>query len=205
MKFSKLTILGLVCVLGVMVSSVSMAQNSEAVNADDILANRGGAVQGTVQTRGTVHTNEATSSAKAEPDARQLEIEKSLAEAMAENKKEDLLAKKIKLAKQMHVIRPTREQVDSAVRRASASLPEKDRQNFISVMKSMLNYNAIERISVDAMVETYTVLELESMVEYYGKPEARSASNKVQSWGKKFQPEVVKMIDRAMMRIKTGQ
>lgn len=205
MKFSKLTILSLVCALGVMASSASIAQNSEAVNADDILAQREGGVSSNAQTQGTVHTDEATIPAKAEPDARQLGVEKGLAEAAAENENDELLTKKLELARQMHVIRPTRDQVDSAVRRASMSLPEQNRQNFISVMKSMLNYNAIERISVDAMVETYTALELESMVEYFSKPEAKSASNKVQSWAKKFQPEVVRMIDRAMMRIKTGQ
>ncbi len=133
------------------------------------------------------------------------ELEKALAEAKAENEDEEILAKKIKLAKEMHNIRPTREQVDSAVRRAALKLPEHERASFMTAMRSMLNYNAIERISIDAMIETYSYKELKSMVEYFSKPEAKSASRKIAPWARKVQPEIVRMIDRAMMRIRTGQ
>lgn len=131
--------------------------------------------------------------------------EGSLEEATAENADEVVVAQKIELAKKMHAIRPTQEQVDSAVNRAAMSLPESDRGKFTTAMRSMLNYNAIERISIDAMVEIYSLKELESMVEYFSKPEAISASKKVSDWAQKVQPEIIHMIDRAMMRIRTGQ
>ncbi len=134
-----------------------------------------------------------------------IELEKGLAAAKAELEDKDILKQKIELAREMHKIRPTREQVDSAVIKASLSLPKYERKNFIDSMAMMLNYNAIERISVDAMIETYTLKELSSMVEYYSKPEARSASKKVMSWAMIVQPEIITMIDKALMRIKTGQ
>lgn len=167
----------------------SYAQNGEAVNADDIL---------TPKTQEP--SNGASQAAPMESD-----VEKSLAAAKAENDDKDVLAKKIELARQMHHIRPTRTQVDSAVMSAAMTLPTSERQNFIITMKSMLNYNAIERISIDAMVDTYTLVELELMVEYFSKPEAVSASAKVQNWARKVNPDIVRMIDEAIMRIRTGQ
>lgn len=115
------------------------------------------------------------------------------------------MAKKVALAKKMHQIRSTRDQVDAAVRSAASRLQQHERQTFIVAMQSRLNYNAIERISIDAMVETYTLKELDAMVEYFSKPEAVSASSKVQSWAKQVQPHIISMIDRALMSLKTGQ
>lgn len=132
------------------------------------------------------------------------EIKESIALAKSELEDKETLSRKIALAKEMHKIRPTRDQVDSAVRKASQGLPPAQRQGFIDGMRSVLNYNAIERISVDAMIETYTLKELEAMVAYYGTPEAKSAGIKVGVWGARVQPEVIRMIDKAMMRIRTG-
>lgn len=170
--------------------SLAQAQNGEAVNADDILAPK---------------TQPKQENAGQTTSATQSDLEKGLAEAKAENEDEAILEKKIALAKEMHQIRPTRTQVDSAVAGAAMSLPASERQNFIIMMKSRLNYNAIERISIDAMVDTYTLVELEAMVEYFSKPEAKSASAKVHSWAKAVNPHIVRMIDEAIMRIKTGQ
>ena len=114
------------------------------------------------------------------------------------------MARRVALAKEMHKIRPTREQVDGAIRQASLSVPENERAAFIAAMTSVLNYRAIERISVDAMAEVFTVKELESMVEYYSKPEAKSASKKIKDWAKIVQPEINRIIDKAMMRVRTG-
>lgn len=183
----------MLCAVGVgsfsMMTSQGFATDNGAVNADDILSSQ--------------HAPQAD--AAGENAATMTDVEKGLAEAKAENEDKATLAKKISMAKVMHDIRPTRVQVDSAVRRAAANLPTFERESFIVSMQSMLNYNAIERISIDAMVDTYTLHELESMVEYFSKPEAKSASAKVPSWARAVQPEIVRMIDRAMMRIKTGQ
>ncbi len=116
----------------------------------------------------------------------------------------DMIAKKAELATKMHQIRPTRVQVDSAIEQAAMNMPEAERQPFIAAMKSVLNYNAIEKISVDAMVDTFTLPELEAMVAYHSTPEAQSVSQKMSTWAMKVQPEVVRMIDTAIMRVKTG-
>ena len=184
-------VLALSGVAAFVMASPVLAQG-DAVNADDFIKQQ--------KQEAPAQTTTPAAQTRA-----QTEIEKSLAKAKAELDDPDILAKKVALAKNMHDIRPTSAQVDSAVYRASLGLQPSDRQNFMTAMKGMLNYNAIERISMDAMVETYTLLELESMVEYYSKPEAKSASDKVPFWASKIQPEIANMIDKAMMRLKTGQ
>jgi len=116
----------------------------------------------------------------------------------------EIIEKKVALARKMHEINPTRDQVDSAITRAAQALPEKDRSAFILAMQQVLNYNAIERISIDAMVDVYSLKELESMVEYYSKPEAQSASKKLVVWAQQVQPEITRMMDKAIMKVRTG-
>jgi hypothetical protein len=67
-----------------------------------------------------------------------------------------------------------------------------------------LNYEALEKISIDAMAETYTVAELEAMNEYYSKPEAKSAQPKYSNYANKVFPEITRMLDEAVMRVRTG-
>ncbi len=147
---------------------------------------------------------------------RTAEEEKKKKEAQAVNKEEKVvvprptqdpstLEKRVELAQKMHSIRPTSEQVQSAIIRASQSVPLEERESFIAAMSTVLNYKAIERISVDAMAEIYTVPELEAMVAYYGKPEAKSASKeKSKRWTAVINQEIGSVIDKAMMRVRTG-
>ncbi len=187
----KIRLLALTCLSMALPFTAVIAQDGTAVDADEILRN---------QPARTAPPTAATGT-----DLRDVELEQGLAEAKAELEDEAVLKKKVELAKTMHVIRPTRDQVEAAVNRVALRLAPQDRQNFIIAMRASLNYNAIERISIDAMVETYTLKELESMVEYYSKPEAESASRKIGSWAGQVQPQIAKMLDEAMMRIKTGQ
>lgn len=179
-----LKFLSLVALSGLAMTGYAVAQGT-AENADDVLSGQVGVVQDVTPAQNL--------------------IEMSVESARAENDDPTVRDQKLSLAREMHNIRPTAEQVDSAVRRASYSLPPQDRANFEAAMRNILNYNAIERVSVDAMVETYSRQELEAMVAYYSKPEARSASDKTALWAAQIQPEIIRMIDKAMMRIRTGQ
>ena len=114
------------------------------------------------------------------------------------------LQRRLELAEQMHEFRPAREQVDHAIDSVAARLPASDQESFKSTMGNILNYKAIERVSIDAMAETFTEAELEAMVAYYKQPEARSVSDKYDEYYARVGPEIVKMIDAAMMRMKLG-
>ncbi|MFP4097545.1 MAG: hypothetical protein ACLFU1_02025 [Alphaproteobacteria bacterium] len=188
------------------------AQEGEALSADAVLMpkmmsedNKTPNMLSEVGKNEAATESRASSSLNSAMESARKELEEGLDEAKSENEDEAVLAQKVELAKAMHDIRPTHEQVDSAVYRSAMNLPPNERNKFVASMQSMLNYNAIERISVDAMVDIYTKKELEAMVGYFSKPEATSASRKLPVWAREVQPEIVRMIDRALMRIRTGQ
>jgi hypothetical protein len=111
---------------------------------------------------------------------------------------------RVDLAIEIHKFRPAKTQVNAAIEQVSNALPAGEREAFRIAMSQVLNYNVIEEISINAMVETYTQAELRAMFEYYAKPEARSASDKYSEYASRVQPEIVKIIDKAMMRMRTG-
>ena len=113
--------------------------------------------------------------------------------------------RKVELATRMHLFRPSKKQVDIAIAQIASRYPLAQAESFKSAMRRILNYKAIEKTSIDAMVETYSTAELEAMVEYYAKPEAQSAAEKYKSYAGKVQPELIKMIDKAMMRLKAAE
>jgi hypothetical protein len=104
----------------------------------------------------------------------------------------------------MHEINPTRNQVNAAIEQVALRQPESEREAFKTTMRAALNYQAIEKISVDAMADTYTKAELEAMVGYFSKPEAQSAAAKDYIYNRKVYPEIARMLDQAIIRMRTG-
>lgn len=115
------------------------------------------------------------------------------------------LALRRELSARMNAIRPAREQIDAAIEQVARSgVPADEQQGFILSLQRIIDYKALEKASVEAMAETFTAAELKAMVEYYDKPEARSASEKFPDYQKKIEPLVYQMLDRAVMQMRTG-
>ena len=112
---------------------------------------------------------------------------------------------RIVLATKMHELRPVRAQIDHAIAQYAQTRPEAERASFTTAMRNVFNVKALEKISIDAYAETFTLEELEAMVEYYSKPEARSASDKIGAYSAIVYPEIMRMLDRAAIRVKTGE
>lgn len=112
--------------------------------------------------------------------------------------------RRLALAEELHKLRPVADQVDRAIERYAQTRPEAQREAFIAAMKNILNYKALERLSIDAYAQIYTEAELSAMVEYYAKPEALSASKKYERYAGMIYPEIIKMLDKAAIRLRTG-
>ncbi len=123
---------------------------------------------------------------------------------IAQDADDGSLERRLELARQMQDIRPARDQVDAAIKQFTARLPANEQESYAAALRSMLNYKVLEKISIDAYADTFTAEELAAMVEYYSKPEARSASDKSGKYAEKVYPEIIRMLDKAMMRVKTG-
>ena len=130
------------------------------------------------------------------------QLDRAQAEKQVDNP--DDFPRRLNLARTMHNIRPAREQVNDAIDRVAATLATSQQQVFKDTMRRVLDYRTIENISINAMAETFSVEELEAMVAYYSTPEAQSISEKYAQYEQQVSPEIVRMIDKAMMRVKTG-
>lgn len=114
------------------------------------------------------------------------------------------LDRRLELAEKMQSLNPARDQVNAAIDRYLERLAPADRDAYRAALQNVLNYQALERIAVDAYAEIFTEAELAAMVEYHSKPEAISARAKQDQWGKKVYPEIIRLMDQAMMRVRTG-
>lgn len=114
------------------------------------------------------------------------------------------LQRRLELAEKYHEIFPAKDEVESAIDKIAARLPETERESFKLSMRNILNYKAIEKISIDAMADNFTEEELAALVEYYSKPEAITAIEAKRKWADQVGPEIMRMLDQAMMRVRTG-
>lgn len=112
--------------------------------------------------------------------------------------------KRLELARSIQELRPAREQIESAITRYTARMPARNREVISSALRGVFNYKALEKISIDAYAEVYSEAELQAMLDYYSKPEAQSAADKTDNYAEIVYPEIIRMLDRAMMQVKTG-
>jgi hypothetical protein len=113
--------------------------------------------------------------------------------------------KALALAKTMHQLLPIRVQLDAAIESVVNTLPENDRDGFRQAVRRMIDVPKLEETSIHAMASTFTVPELEAMVGYYSKPEARSIAGKMNTFAAQVQPEITRMLDKAMLDFRTGE
>ncbi|MBL4803596.1 MAG: DUF2059 domain-containing protein [Alphaproteobacteria bacterium] len=120
---------------------------------------------------------------------------------------DDDFAQRLVLAERMLEIRPAEKQIDRAidtyVKNYMFNAAEEDKEVFRTAMKRLMNPKALEKVAVDAYAETFTLEELEAMVDYYSKPEAQSASDKQRQLNSRIGPEIANMMDRALIRLRT--
>ena len=122
----------------------------------------------------------------------------------ADDDKSTAFQERLTLARQINDVRPAANQIDTAIDAIAMNVPLAGRDAFKSNMRNLLNYRTIEKISINAMAETYTAAELKAMVDYYSMPEAISAQKKLEEYQRKVEPEIIRMIDAAVMQMRTG-
>ncbi|MEM7679768.1 MAG: DUF2059 domain-containing protein [Pseudomonadota bacterium] len=118
---------------------------------------------------------------------------------------DDGFEKRLEIAKQIQEVRPVKDQVDGAIDQYIASrIPLTQQASYRRALEKAVSYKALEKISADAYAETFTEEELRAMLDYYKKPESVSAAKKVPQYTGIVLPEIARMLDRAMMRVRTG-
>jgi hypothetical protein len=114
------------------------------------------------------------------------------------------MAQRLELSKKMHAIQPARIQVEKAVALVAQRIPEANRESFKSSMMASIDTAKLEASSINAMAQMFTVRELQHMIAYFQAPEAKTIAEKMPNYYAQLQPEVMKMVDAAMMAARTG-
>lgn len=127
-----------------------------------------------------------------------------LTSAFAED---DDFAERLVLAEKMLEINPARDQVERAVDAYIANYlfayPDNQKQVFRASMLNVIKPKALEKRTIDAYAELYTKDELAAMVEYYSKPEAKSARAKQTQLQNMIAPELTRTLDQALIKLRT--
>jgi|GEM_PF-1206822 len=111
---------------------------------------------------------------------------------------------RLALSRKMHEIRPTSRQIEAAIDLIAEKVPLSDRAKFKARALAAIDQKKLEETSVNAMAEVFTNAELQAMIDYYSKAEARSIAEKMTLYQGMIQPEITKMMDKAMLDLRTG-
>lgn len=111
---------------------------------------------------------------------------------------------RLALATKMHEIWPVSSRVEDAIAIVAENVPDGEREAFKSRMRKAIDQKTLEQESIKAMAQVFTEAELQSMVTFYGSPEGRSVSAKTEDYMAILQPVMVKMLDSALLEMRTG-
>lgn len=113
-------------------------------------------------------------------------------------------AERLQLATKMHELRPAKEQVEEAVNAAANRLPQATRADFVASMMKSIDVAALEKQSIEVMAQTFSKVELEKMIGYFGSPEAKVIAEKLAIYQAAMNPVIIQMLDKAAMEARTG-
>lgn len=112
---------------------------------------------------------------------------------------------RLELAGKMHEIWPIRTRVETALESIAKGVPE-DRQSEVkAAMRKAIQFGQLEEESIKAMAEIFTAEELKAMITFYGSDTGRAISAKTGDYELALRPVMVRMIDAAMLDLRTGQ
>lgn len=119
------------------------------------------------------------------------------ADPVADDKSE-----RLKLSKDLHDIRNSRERINGMIMSAADAVPEADREDFQRYVQFKIDYDALEKKSINYAAEIYTVPELKAMVAYFGSPDGQAAEAKAETFTDKIGKDIIKEIDAAILAAK---
>ncbi len=122
----------------------------------------------------------------------------------AEEGEEAVSAAAMALAKEMHEIWPIRTRIESAIDSVAQNFPPEKQAEAKAIIRRNIQFDQVEEESIRAMASTFTEEELRAMVDFYGSETGRGISSKTQDYEAAMVPVITKMMDKAMLDLKTG-
>lgn len=113
--------------------------------------------------------------------------------------------KRLELSIKMHDVWPIRPRIESALDAIGQNFPEDKQAEVKASLRKSIQFNQLEEESTKAMAEIFTAEELQAMIDFYGSEVGKSISAKTSDYELALRPIMVKMIDKAMLDLRTGQ
>jgi hypothetical protein len=111
-------------------------------------------------------------------------------------------AERIRLSKDLHDIRKSRDRINNMIMGAANAVPEVDREDFQKYVQLKVDYDALEQKSINYAADIYTVPELKAMISYFGSPDGQAAESKGAAFTSKIGKDIIKEIDAAILAAK---
>lgn len=112
---------------------------------------------------------------------------------------------RLELAGKMHEIWPIRSRIEAALNAIAQNLPEERQTEVKAAMRKAIKFEQLEEESIKAMAEVFSTDELKAMIEFYGSDAGKAISAKTQDYEGLLRPILTRMIDAAMLDVRTGQ
>ncbi len=111
-------------------------------------------------------------------------------------------AERIKLSKDLHDIRNIRERINAVISSAADTIPPEDREDFQRYVQLKVDYDTLEKKSIEYAAEVYTAPELKAMISYFGSPDGQSAEAKGETFSQKIGKDIFAQVDDAILAAK---
>ncbi len=93
---------------------------------------------------------------------------------------------------------PPKDLLQGMANRVMPTLPEKEQKPFMDAITSQAVEQVVYRISLDSLVQDFTVGELNAMTAFYGSPEGQSAYKKFPTYMRQIMPQIQQEVRKAL-------
>jgi hypothetical protein len=118
---------------------------------------------------------------------------------------EDDSAKRLELSGRMHEIWPMRTRMETVIDNVAGNFEQEQQNKIKASLRKSMDYKQLEEESTKAMAEIFTVQELQAMIDFYGSESGRAISAKTADYEIALRPIMMKIMDKAMLDLRTGQ
>ena len=112
--------------------------------------------------------------------------------------------RQLELAGKMHEIWPIRTRVEAAIDAVAQNFPPEKQAEMKAKMRKNIQFDQLEEESTKAMASIFTEEELQAMIDFYGSDTGRAISAKTSDYELALRPVIIKMMDKAMLDLRTG-
>lgn len=118
---------------------------------------------------------------------------------------EDGLAAREEAADRYLRVVPMGRMLEDSYAEIAKELPPEQREAFLAQMRGIVRVEALERITRDALVNTFTTDELNALADFYGSRHGASAISKFGPYMAQVMPPLLEEVQRALQELQAAK